>query len=191
MGLFYTASPKEMTDIRKKIFLEAGLPALEKQGFVRSPFSTDWFGWYPNTGYSYQLCRLTEGSVLESVSVDIIRGDCWIQVHLNIFKLQPHIASLEQLANLDGLKFHLPPNSISSMRLRSDDVVGPPILDYHYMFRNHKIGSYYTKRGLARNGERLREIIGSDLADIDYFVKRWHQKHRVVATTWEGAPIPG
>lgn len=173
MGLFYTASPKEMTDIRKKIFLEVGLPALEKQGFVRSPFLKEWFGWYPNMGYFYELCRLTEGSMLERVSVRIIRGDRWIQVCLNIFKLEPAVTSLEQLTDVDGLKFDLPPNSISKMRLRW----------------NHKIKSYHTKRGLARRAERLEKIIASDLGDIDYFVKRWHEKHRVATTTWEGIPV--
>jgi hypothetical protein len=82
MGLFYKVSPKEMTDLRKKIFLEKGIPALNQQGFVRSPFSTSWYGYQQGIGYSYYLCRLTDNSTLETITVDIVRGDRWIQIKL-------------------------------------------------------------------------------------------------------------
>jgi hypothetical protein len=188
MGLFYTASPKELLQIRNKIFLDFGLPVLQKKGFKKSPFSTAWFGKNPDIGYSYELCRISNGE-LEIISVHIVKGDVWIQISLNVFKIQPDLNSLEQLSNLDGLKFHLPPNSVSNMRLRSDDIAGPPILNYHYMFRNHKLKSYHTKAGLEKRSEELGKIIESDLNDIDNFIKRWHELHSPVATTWEGVPI--
>ncbi len=189
MGLFYTASPKELLQIRNKIFLDFGLPALQKNGFQKSPFSTAWFGKSENVGYSYELCRLVDRDKLEIISVHIVREDLWIQVSLNIFELQPHIDSLSQLANLDGLKFHLPPNSVSTMRLKSDDIKGPPILNYNFWFGQHKLGSYHTKAGLANRAEELGKIIESDLNNIDHFVKRWHEIHKPMLTTWEGAPV--
>jgi hypothetical protein len=189
MGLFYTASPKELLQIRNKIFLDFGLSALQKNGFQKSPFSTAWFGKSENIGYSYELCRLADHDLLEIISVHIVRGESWIQVSLNIFKLQPHLDSLNQLTNLDGLKFNLPPNSVSAMRLKSDDTKGPPILNYNFWFGNHKLGSYHTKAGLSKRAEELGKIIETDLSNIDSFVKRWHEIHQPLTTSWEGAPM--
>jgi hypothetical protein len=187
MGLFYAASPKELLQIRNKIFLNFGLPALQKAGFQKSPFNS-WFG-KSDIGYTYELCRLSEKAELEIIIVHIVRGDRWIQISLNIFMPQPRLNSLQQLANVDGLKFHLPPNSVSNMRLRSDDIAGPPILNYNYMFRNHKIKSYHTKAGLEKRSEELGKIIERDLNGIDNFVKRWHELHSAITTTWDGVPI--
>lgn len=189
MGLLYTASPKELLQIRNKIFLDFGLTTLQKKGFQKSPFATSWFGKSENIGYSYELCRLVDHEELEIISVLVVRGDRWIQVSLNIFKLQPNLESLNQLANLDGIKFHIPPNSASALRLKSDEIKGPPILSYDYMFRNHKIKSYHTKAGLAKRTNELEKIIESDLNNIDYFVKRWHEIHKLLLTSWEGAAI--
>jgi len=189
MGLFYTASPKELLQIRNKIFLDIGLPTLHKRGFQKSPFSTAWFGKSENVGYSYELCRLSTNAELEMISVHIIRGDRWIQISLNIFKLQPQVDSINQLLNIDGLQFHLPPNNTSDMRLRIDDIKGPPILDYNHMFRNHKIKSYHTKSGLDKRAEELGKIIERDLSNIDHFVKRWHEIHKPMLTTWDGKPV--
>lgn len=189
MALFYTASPKELLQIRNKIFLDVGLPALQKNGFEKSPFSTAWFGKNEDVGYSYELCRLVGLDTFEIISVHIVRRDIWIQIFLNIFKIQPHLDSINQLRNLDGLKFHLPPNSASSMRLKSDDIVGPPILNRDYMFRNHKLKAYYTKPGLAKRADELEKIIARDLNNIEYFIKRWNEIHKPMVTTWEGTPI--
>lgn len=185
MGLFYTASPKELLQIRNKVFLDFGLTALQRNGFQKSPFSTAWFG-KSDIGYTYELCRLSKKAELEIIIVQIIRGDRWIQTSLNIFLPQPHLISIKQLDGLDGIKFHLPPNSVSDMRLRMDDIKGPPLLNYHFWFRNHKLRSYHTKVGLAKRAEELGEIIQEDLNNIDYFVMRWHEINPLLKTTYEG-----
>jgi hypothetical protein len=187
MGLFYSASEKELLQIRNNVFLKFGLPALEKAGFHQSPF-TSWFG-KSDIGYTYELCRLSEKAELEMITVHIVRGDTWIQISLNIFLPQPGLKSLEQLKGLSSLNFGLPPCNLSDMRLRSDDIKGPPILDYNYMFRNHKIKSYYTKSGLEKRAEELGKIIEKDLNNIDKFITRWHELHQPITTTWEGVPI--
>jgi hypothetical protein len=189
MGLFYTASPKELLQIRNKIFLDVGVPTLQKQGFQKSPFSTAWFGKDENIGYSYELCRLSKNSELEMVWAHIIRGDRWIQIYLNIFRPQPQLNSIAQLLNVDGLQFHLPPNTISQMQFRIDDIKGPPILDYNHMFRSHKIKSYYTKSGLEKRADELAKIIESDLNNIDSFISRWHELHQPMVTSWDGFKI--
>ncbi len=74
MPLFYTATPKELLQLRSGIFLSSGLPALQKNGFQRSPFSGSAFGWNPSMAYIYELCRLSNRNELETISVEIVKG---------------------------------------------------------------------------------------------------------------------
>lgn len=189
MGLFYKAKSKEMTQLRKNIFLEKGIPALNQKGFVRSPFSTSWYGYHPGIGYEYYLCRLNDNSILETIEVSIVSGDRWIKISLNIFELSPAVSSINQLTGVDGLQYALPPNSISEMQLRNDDVKGAPILDFNFMFRNHKIYSYYTQKGLKQRAIQLGNRIEKDLLNIDDFIKRWHEMHTINKTDWQGNQI--
>jgi len=188
MGLFYTASPKELLQIRNKIFLDFGIPSLKKNGFQKSPFSTSYFGGF-QFGYSYELCRLADRAELEVITVYIVRGDKWIQISLNIFKIEPKADSLSQLKGLEGIKFGAPPCSSSDMRFNCDDIKGAPILNYNYMFRDHNIKSYYTKSRLEKRASDLGKIIETDLSNIDRFVKRWHEIYQPLTTTWEGVPV--
>ncbi len=128
--------------------------------------------------YVYELCRLSGRNELEIVAVDIVKGDRWIQVYLNVLELEPHLDSLDQLNDFDGMQFFLPPNSVTKMRLKSDDISGPPILSYDYLFRNHKLKSYYTRSGLARRAQQFGKILADDLNNIDGYVKRWHDIHK-------------
>jgi hypothetical protein len=189
MALFYKASTKEMFNLRNKIFVEKGIPALNQQGFVQSPFTTHWFGKDGHIGAIYDLCRLKENSVLETITVYIARGDRWIQIHLNIFELSPTVTSIEELTGREGFYYGALPNSISQMRLRNDDVKGPPLFDFNFMFRNHKIYSYYTANGLKKRVIQLGNRIEKDLTNIDQFIKRWHEKYKPNKTDREGQPI--
>lgn len=189
MGLFYKVSEKELFEVRNKIFLEKGIPALKKNGFEQSPFSTAWFGKNNLGDLTYELCRVRKDSILEIVVTHISKGDQWIKVFLNIFKLSPDFRSLEQLQGVDGLQYHLPPNSLTKMRLRSDDIKGMPLLDYHFMFGGHKIRSYHTKIGYDREIRELSKRIEKDLTNIDSFVERWHKLHQPNLTDWQGNRI--
>ncbi|UCS92409.1 hypothetical protein KZP23_17130 [Echinicola marina] len=189
MGLFYKVCEKELLLIRDRIFLDKCLPALKKNGFGKSPFSTAWFGKNNLGDFTYELCRVRKGSILEIFVTHISKGDQWIKVFLNIFKLSPDLRSLEQLQGVDGLQYHLPPNSLTKMRLRSDDIKGMPLLDYHFMFGGHKIRSYHTKTGYDRQIRELSKRIEKDLGNIDFFVDRWHELHELNLTDWEGNHI--
>jgi hypothetical protein len=185
MKLFYRASAKEILEARNGIFVKKGIPALQKNGFRKSPFSTAWFGRNNLGSFSYELCRLTEKSVLQIINVQIVRGDRWVQCYLNMFRLTPHLASLDPLNGLDGLHFGLPPNSISRMRLRSDDYKGIPLF-YLLFGKMHKIGAYYSKRGFRGRLKALGELIEKDMLNIDSFNKRWYELHQPATVTWEG-----
>jgi hypothetical protein len=189
MGLFYKAKPKELVSLRNDIFIAKGIPALTQKGFVRSPFSTSCYGRDQQIGFIYNLCRLNDHSELETITVYIVRGDRWIQIHLNIFELTPTVTSIEKLTGRDGLQYELPPNSISKMRLRMDEVKGVPLFDLNFMFRNHKIYSYYTQKGLKRRVNQLGSRIENDLLNIEHFIKRWHELYKPNKTNWEGQPI--
>ena len=177
---------KELLEIRNKIFIEKGIPALESNGFLASPFSTARKGRNNLGDYTYELCRLSEGSQLEEILTHICRGDRWIQIHLNIFKLFPEIRSIEQLKNVGGLNYHLPPNSITRMRLHSDDIRGIPLFNSHFMFGGHKLKSFSTEAGLEKRIKKLGSLIDKDLTNIDSFVKRWFELHQPAIVDWEG-----
>jgi hypothetical protein len=185
MGLFYKATRKEILEIRNKIIQEIGIPTLEKKGFKKSPFSTSWYGRDSLRGFTYNLCRLTSDSVLEAVEIQIVRDDNWIKIILNIFKLHPTIDSLDMLTGVDGLQYKIPPNSITEMRLRSDDITGPPIFRLAYT-KGHKLKSFYTRDGLTKNADKLKRNVENDLDSIDRFIKRWHELHQPVTTSWTG-----
>ena len=186
MGLFYKVSDKKLLEIRNEIFCGEGIPALEKNDFTKSPFPNSWYGKDDMGGYTYELCRLSNQSHLQIITTYIINGENWIQIYLNIFKLSPELSSLEELKEYDSIKFDLPPNSISNMRLRVGDIKGMPLFDYHFMFGGHRIKSFNSESGLERRVNQLSRLIKKDLMNIDYFVKRWYEIHQLNVTDWQG-----
>ncbi len=182
MGLFYKAPPKKFLEIRSGIFEEYGVPGLKKNGFEQSPYNGMRFGKLQPSIYAYDLCRLSAGSHLETITVYISKGDRWIQISLNIFKLDPALQSLDQLKGLELMQFLLPPNSITQMRLRMYDYKGMPL----FRTVEHKVKSYYSKRGFEKRIDQLSKLIERDMNNIDHFVKRWHELHQPATTDWEG-----
>jgi hypothetical protein len=88
MGLFHSVNDKEIYEVRRKIFTEKGVPLLFMNGFEKSPFSGACFGKYDRQLHTYDLCKLTKDSMLQKVTVHIVRGDRWIQISLNIFQFR-------------------------------------------------------------------------------------------------------
>lgn len=187
MGLFYKVSDKEMLNIRNKIFLEKGLPSLNKNGFEKNPFSSCRYGRNNLNDFDYVLCRLT-GYYLELVLIYIARGDSWIKIKLNILELYPPITSLKELGKSPGIKYWIPPASLTTMRLRSDDYKWIPVITPCF-FKEHKIGSYNSKYGLNRQIRKLGELIEKDMTNIDSFVSRWHELHIPSKVDWDGNVI--
>ncbi len=180
MSLFYKATDKELLELRNKTFVKRGMPALEKNGFRKSPFSGSWFGRDSLHGYTYEFCRIAKKSRLDIVTVNIIRGEKWVQLYLNVFQLQPDIDSMEQLEGIDGIQFKLPPNSVSKMRL------APPKGLFFYKLPQHKVKAYASEKGLKERLEQLGDLIEYDLLNIDSFVERWLQEYTPLLTTWDG-----
>lgn len=188
MGMFYSVSEKQLLKDRNEVFKEAGIPILKNNGFIKSPFKAVWFGEYYSgvQGYIYEFSRLTENCILENIVVYISKGDEYIKIYLNIFELHPKLKYLSELQIVkNSINFGIPPNSITKMRLRSDDYKGPPLF-YMMFLPEHKIGSYYTKSGYEAELTKLKKLIKSDMENIDDFVKRWHELHKLNHTDWEG-----
>ena len=190
MGMFYKVTDEQSLKDRNELFRDVGIPNLENEGFEYAPFKTSWNGEYNTTikGYIYQLARVSENKMLEIIDVYILKGELRIQIYLNIFELLSEISSVSLLKNVEGLSFGVPPNSVTKMRLRSDDYKGPPLF-YMLFLPEHKIGSYYTQSGYEAKLKKLRKLIKSDMENIDGFVKRWHDIHRPNLTDWEGNVI--
>jgi len=121
MRLLKKISDKEVLETRNKIFCNNGIPALKENKFVESPFSTAWFGKNNLGDYTYELCRLSRELQLEVITTHISSGDEWIKVFLNVFQLNPIPSKIDDLKDIDGLQYSLPPNSLTKMRLRNDD----------------------------------------------------------------------
>ncbi len=185
MGLFYKASNKQLLQARNNIYCNKGIPTLKAKGFEELPFHAPWFGKNNLGDYTYELCRLNDRHELEIVTTHISKGDLWIKIYLNIFKLMPELKTLDQLKGLPLIQFYLPPNTFTEMRLRIDYFKGMPI----FRTAEHKIKSYYTESGLQEQIDNLGELIESDLNNIDDFIKRWHELHEPIVTNWEGKKI--
>ena len=165
MRLLYTVPDRDLLLIRNDIIKETCIPELRMKDFLQSPFSTSWFGKNNLGDYSYEFCRLSKNSVIEILLVHINKGDSWIKFLLNVFKLSPKLDDIEQLRGVDGLKFHLPPNSLTRMRLRSDEYKVPPFF-YMLFYPEHKIGRSYTKIGFDREVQELEKLIKKDMIKL-------------------------
>lgn len=185
MGLLYKISDKELLELRNKIFLEKGVPSLKSNDFHPSPFSTAWFGKNNLGDFTYELCRVTNGSILETITGHISKGDTWIKIFLNVFKLTPEIKFITQLKGVDGLQYHLPPNILTSMRLRVDDFKGMPLFNCV----EHRLKSFNSKKGLQKREQELGNLIQQDLTDINSFVNSWYKLHKPIEIDWEGNKI--
>lgn len=185
MRLIYKIEPKKLLQIRNEVFVNNGIPALKSTGFEKAPFPESLFGRNNLGDYTYELCRVNKDSELQMITTHISRGDRWIKIYLNIFRLKPALTSLEQLKNIDGMQFRLPPNSITSMRLRIDGFKGMPL----FRMIEHKIKRFITNRGFQRRVKQLGILIERDLDNIDAFVKRWHEFHQMMTTDWSGKKV--
>lgn len=175
--------------IRKKIVLDKAIPALQRNGFDKSPFSGADFGWHGSLGYFYELCRITEGSILETVTIELVKRDKWIKVFLNAFELNPVLKSLSELDGLDGIQFKLPPASTTQIRVHSDDIKGIPLLSCEFMGDLHKLKRSYTQRGQKSAIRKLESRIENDMTHIDFYFSRWYKLHQPLRTTWEGKTV--
>lgn len=187
MGLFFKVSDKEMQNIRNKIFLEKGIPSLNKNGFEKAPFSSCWNGKNNLNDFTYEFARLND-TYLEILGVYIAKGDKWIKIKLNIFELHPYIKSLKELEEINHVKYLIPPANLTAMRLRLDDYIWIPIITPCF-FKEHKIGCYNSRRGLNRRTKQLGKLIEKDMTNIDSFVSRWHELHVPPKVDWEGNMI--
>ena len=183
----FRITEKELLIARNTILKEYGIPELKKNGYIKSPFKTSWFGEYDSNihGYSYELCKLTNENHLHIITASSIKGDKRIKIDLNIFELNEKLNSILELKDRDGINFHLPPNDANRMQLRSDDYKGPPLF-YMLFLPEYKIGTYKTQSSFEKKLNKLRDLVKKDMANIDFFVKRWHEIHKPKVTDKEG-----
>ncbi|MTD67722.1 hypothetical protein [Flavobacterium sp. LC2016-13] len=186
----FKISDKEVLDARNTIFKDYGIPELEKNGYVKSPFKTSWFGQYDSNirGYSYELCKLTNQNQLHFINASMLKGEKRIKISLNIFELNEKLNSLDDLKDCDGINFKLPPNDLTIMELRYDDYKGPPV--FHILFLPwHKLGNIKSKSSFEKEVRKLRDLVKKDMDNIDSFEKRWHELHKPNITDKEGNVI--
>jgi hypothetical protein len=99
------------------------------------------------------------------------------------FRLHPKVNRIEQLKGVDGLQYHLPPNSRSLARISSPRGIifaGSP---------QHKIGFFFSRAGLKKRLEKLGSLLESDLKNIDSHVLQWLAEQKPLVTDWKGRVI--
>src|SRR5690606_18071434 len=135
---------KDLLEIRNKIFLQQGVPALNSVGFYKSPYKTDWFGRNNLNDFTYSFCRL-KNSLLERIDTHISLGDRWIKIYLNVFELYPHISNIDELVDHDSIKYVTPPSSLGKMRLNKDNYKGLPL--FNLASDRHKLPRSISMKG--------------------------------------------
>jgi len=124
----------------------------------------------------YNFNRLRQYSLLDSLEIQITKGDRAIKSILNVFKLEPECTSLDSLSGYEDIPFRIPPNAISEMQLRWDGLKYPPIVYILTFATNYHI----LEKALFASGRekkiiKLEKIIKKDLSNINFFVSRWHE----------------
>ncbi len=185
MNIIYKVSKKEVVLAKNAIFIKQGENELFNKGYKKLVYKGSFYGKNNLGGFSYNYYRLTSKSELEFITVHISKDDKWIKIYLNVFQLDPSVSSLEELSGLNGYQWGIPPNSISEMQLRLDEYSVSPII-YLLFYPIHKLGFYITKWGYEVKVKKLGNLIEKDMRNIDHFVKRWHELHKPLFTTWEG-----
>ena len=187
MKVTFKISEKELLHARNSIFKDYGISELENNGYVKSPFKSSWFGQYDSNirGYSYELCKLADQNHLHIITADMVKGDKWMKIYLNIFELNKKLHSVDELKDCDGLNFKLPPNDSTTMQLRSDDYKGPPLF-YMLFLPKHKLGKINSQSNFEKEVSKLKDLVKKDMANIDSFVQRWYELHMPYITDKEG-----
>jgi hypothetical protein len=169
---------------RKQIFFNA-LPYLEKQGFERAPFSTNWYGWYAGMGYFYDLVRLSN-SYLEMLEIYIPMGCRRIGVDLNIVKLDPMPKSVSELKEKGSFNFCAQiSNTEQSLRW---DIPKLGLLRNIFTpyYKNYNLKRAITPFGKKLRIRQLEKRLIEDFTNIDEFIELWHKVCTPYTTDWNG-----
>jgi hypothetical protein len=93
--------------------------------------------------------------------VHINKEDSYVKLYLNIFDVGSAITGSKYIENKNALKLHLPPLSLTKMRLRSDDYRFLPIIT-PFFYKEHKLGFYLSKKGFNNQVNKLCKLLRED-----------------------------
>lgn len=179
--MLYKPTTKDILHARKEI-VEHVISIIKAQGFVLGPFSESHCGKYQGFGYFYELGRL-HGSELQTISIDIIRDERWIQISLAIFKLDPVPTSIDDLKDVDCLKFC--PRMYKAEKVRID--LDLPASRWRLLFfsKEYKLKRIFSRRGLKKDIIRMEKMIAKDFMNINQKIVLWHKHHTPILVKWE------
>ena len=166
-------SETQFVKLRHEEFRSRALPVLESIGFEKCPMGKPYWGSEPHGGFQYDLCRLRTGSILELITVYIIRRrNRRFQVEYNQVEISPSVEHLSQLHDVDDLPFRTPPASTTQMDIPPQRWLGEPFWPPPY-----KVPRWRLWLGVgveqAISSEITRMI--RDLQNFERFARHWEK----------------
>ena len=180
----HSISKKEFNSDIRNIFFNTVVPVLEKQGFEKSPFTSDTWGWN-STSYWYTLVRL-RGGFLERITTVIQSDYGWIEMRLQVFRLSPTPKSLSELQGQCGHRFSPFYGKNSSSLVLDTDLRTKDRWIYRFTDPRLILSRSFSRKKYERRKHELERFLEQDLQNIDSKIAAWHKRCVAVTTDWNG-----
>src|SRR5688500_6866883 len=165
-------SETQFAKLRHEEFRARGLPVLRLIGFEKCPMGKPYWG-SELYGFQYDLCRLRTESILELITVHIIRRtNRRFQVVYNQVEISPSVDELSELHDVDDLPFRIPPAFATQMDIPPKRWLGEPFWPPSY-----KVARWRLWFGVGVQQSISSEITRMirDLKNFERFVRHWEK----------------
>ncbi len=159
--------------MRHEEFRSRALPVFKSIGFEKCPMGKPYWGPEPHGGFQYDFCRLRTGSILELLTVYIIRRrNRRFQVVYNQVAISPPVSDLSNLRNVDDMPFRIPPASATEMEVPPARWLGEPFWPPPYKVPRWRL---WLGVGIKQSiGSEITRMI-RDLNNFERFVRHWEK----------------
>jgi hypothetical protein len=165
-------SEAQFAKLRHEEFRSRALPVLQSIGFDKCPMGKPYWGSEPH-GFQYDLCRLRMASVLELLTVYIIRRtNRRFQLVYNQVEISPPIDDLGDLHDVDDLPFRVPPAFATQMDIPPQRWLGEPFWPPPYKVARWRM---WFGVGVQRSISSQVTRMIRDLKNFERFVRHWEK----------------
>ncbi len=158
--------------MRHDAFRSRVLPVAQSIGFQKCPMGKPYWGPEPHGGFQYDLCRLRAGSILELLTVNIIRRDRRFQVVYNQVEISRPVDDLRKLHGVDDIPFRIPPASETQMEIPPARWLGEPFWPPPYKVPLWRL---WFGVGVQQSVDSTITRMIRDLKNFERFVRHWEK----------------